>query len=518
MTWLETLRSRPLLIPMLVIFIALLVQTSWVGDDAFITLRTADNLVHGYGPRWNVDERVQPFTNPLWMFLIAGVYTISGNGLLTLMFLSIIVSTITVFLLLLKIPRNSFGLVLGFGILMLSKAFVDYSSSGLESPATHLILVVFAILYLQAGNPIQDHGLFVLSLLTGLAAFNRMDTILFYIPVLLSILWQQRSRRSFQLMLAGMSPFILWEIFSLVYYGFLFPNTYYAKLHTGIPTADIIAQGFLYFINSLAWDPITLTIIISAVGMTFIGASQKEKFLALGICLYLGYVISIGGDFMSGRFFTASLVLSVILLIRRAEDSPRLERWIWISLILVLGILLAPIKSYSNPLESVTITFDNTTGVADERLGYYRYTNMLLITRGLNLILRPGEDLARNNPGNGKIVIQDTGIGMLGFYGGPRVHIIDVLALADPLLARLPVSDIKDWRIAHFERNIPPGYVETIKSDENKFNDPDLAEYYEKLHLIISGDLWTLKRWEAIWKMNTGQYDYLLDSYLQTQQ
>ena len=55
MSLLETLRTRKLIIPMLVIFIALLVQTSWVEEDAFITLRISDNLIHGYGLRWNVD-------------------------------------------------------------------------------------------------------------------------------------------------------------------------------------------------------------------------------------------------------------------------------------------------------------------------------------------------------------------------------------------------------------------------------------------------------------------------------
>src|SRR5512145_841674 len=110
MTWLETLRSRKLIIPMLVIFIALLVQTSWVEEDAFITLRTSDNFIHGYGLRWNVDERVQTYTNPLWMFLLAGAHAIIENPYITLILLSIAVSTLTLFILLTNIPQNDFGL------------------------------------------------------------------------------------------------------------------------------------------------------------------------------------------------------------------------------------------------------------------------------------------------------------------------------------------------------------------------------------------------------------------------
>src|SRR5690349_1910100 len=49
---------------------AVVLARAWVGDDALITVRTLDNLMHGYGLRWNVDERVQAFTHPLWAFLL----------------------------------------------------------------------------------------------------------------------------------------------------------------------------------------------------------------------------------------------------------------------------------------------------------------------------------------------------------------------------------------------------------------------------------------------------------------
>src|SRR6185436_9110 len=124
MSLLETLRARKLIIPMLVVFIALWVQTSWVEEDAFITLRTSDNFIHGYGLRWNVDERVQTFTNPLWMFLLAGVHAVIKNPHLTLILFSIAVSALAMFVLLVNIPQNNFGLLLAFAILALSKSFV----------------------------------------------------------------------------------------------------------------------------------------------------------------------------------------------------------------------------------------------------------------------------------------------------------------------------------------------------------------------------------------------------------
>jgi hypothetical protein len=43
-------------------------------------------------------------------------------------------------------------------------------------------------------------------------------------------------------------------------------------------------------------------------------------------------------------------------------------------------------------------------------------------------------------------------IGLTWYVAGPSVHIVDLYALADPLLARLPA--LKNSRIGHFQRDI----------------------------------------------------------------
>lgn len=37
----------------------LVVWRAWVCDDAYISFRVVDNALHGYGLRWNVDERLR---------------------------------------------------------------------------------------------------------------------------------------------------------------------------------------------------------------------------------------------------------------------------------------------------------------------------------------------------------------------------------------------------------------------------------------------------------------------------
>ena len=112
----------------------------------------------------------------------------------------------------------------------------------------------------------------------------------------------------------------------------------------------------------------------------------------------------------------------------------------------------------------------------------------------------------------GPAVVEHGNVGFLGYYAGPDVHIVDRNGLTDPLLARLPVRDPVDWRIGHFRREVPAGYIDTLRDGRNLIQDPDLAAYYEPLRFVTSGRLWSTARWFEIWRFNTGAYDDLLPS------
>src|SRR5258708_38848078 len=58
---------------------SLIVKDAWLSDDSYITFRTVDNFVNGYGPVWNVGERVQSYTHPLWMLLLSACYLCVRN-------------------------------------------------------------------------------------------------------------------------------------------------------------------------------------------------------------------------------------------------------------------------------------------------------------------------------------------------------------------------------------------------------------------------------------------------------
>ena len=96
-----------------------------------------------------------------------------------------------------------------------------------------------------------------------------------------------------------------------------------------------------------------------------------------------------------------------------------------------------------------------------------------------------------------------TAVGMAGYYTGPDRHIIDVYALCDPLLARLPTA--VPWRIGHFQRDIPAGYWESVNADRNLIEDPEIAALYDTIRTVTRGPIWSWSRWKAILALNTWQ-------------
>jgi tetratricopeptide (TPR) repeat protein len=149
-------------------------------------------------------------------------------------------------------------------------------------------------------------------------------------------------------------------------------------------------------------------------------------------------------------------------------------------------------------------------GVADER-GYY-FQSVGLFTSDAKKGVQDQRDAIRGREAraDGKPYTFEGNVGFFGYYAGPDVHILDGFALADPLLARLPIRSVT-WRIGHFVRQIPAGYPETLTFQENRIQDANIAAYYDRLSLITRGDIFGTKRWSAIWQMNTGQYKGYLE-------
>jgi arabinofuranosyltransferase len=384
----------------------------------------------------------------------------------------------------------------------------------LENPASHLLAVLFLVIFLER-NALGDNKIHLAYFIAGLATFNRMDNILLFLPATIYLMTQYPNK-SWRFLLLGFLPFILWEIFSLFYFGFLFPNTAYAKLNTGISLSLYLKQGVLYFINSLRWDPVTLLVIGASLLLVSMRGKKEEKLIALGMGLYLLYVLYIGGDFMSGRFFSTVYLLGTILLTSLFSNSRTLEQVVILLLILAFGYAGTSPVFWDWRIDNKqmrALPGGDVAGIGDQRELWYEDSTLMNMDR-VSVFpshIATEEGLRRRSQGGVFVEVQ---IGYLGFFAGPKTYIIDEYSLTDPLLARLPIDDKSSWRIGHFSRLLPDGYLSSIESGTNMISDPNLAEYYDKLKLIISGEILNRERLETIWRMNTGQYDYLIANYL----
>lgn len=492
-----------LILLLFVTYVFLLIKTAWLCDDAYITFRTIDNFVNGYGLRWNIAERVQSFTHPLWLFLLSGIYFFSREIFIVSLITSIVISIVTVVILTFQssVPQENKLFVLL--ALVFSKAFIDYSTSGLENPLTNLLLVLFAVFYLK--KEVSRKNVFLLSLLSALILINRIDSFLLIFPGFIYYVYKSKSYNNFSFIILGFSPFILWELFSLWYYGFPFPNTAYAKLSHGIPQSNIFYEGLKYYWASFLLDPLTLSVIFLSIFLCFLKHTKPIFALCYGTILYLVYVVWIGGDFMAGRFFTAPFIVSLIILI----NIPRNNSYAYL-LILSIVIFSGLFSFYNTITKTSSDTYSKS--IVDERLLYYRFSNLLAAIEGKKMPTHNWVANGKSAKETQQKVVDIYSTGFYGFYVGSNCYIIDKLGLCDPLLSKLPCEI--PWRIGHYRRKIPDGYKETLESGINQIQDPNLSKYYDKMIIITRGNLWDLDRLEVIWKMNSGQYNYLIDNYI----
>jgi arabinofuranosyltransferase len=495
----------------LVIFTYVFLANAWIGDDAYITFRVVDNFIKGYGLTFNPDERVQAYTHPLWMLVLSAVYAVTSE----LFYTTLAVSYAFCALALATVSRSFNSLwrsALFLGLLLSSKAFIDYTSSGLEYPLSFLLLALFYSRFFGAtiAKALSPTHIIEFGALASLAFLNRSDSILLYagpLAYLAWIAWPMYRVRLAMYFAIALSPVAAWLLFSYIYYGFPFPNTYYAKVATGIPRSLQLRQGIAYVANSINFDPFTLGLIGLTAAMAVRLRRLPEIAAAASAFLYVLYTISVGGDFMSGRFFAMPLFVCAIVLVRTIE---RREIGAAVGGALIAYNLiapLAPVKTRANYPDGAW-AWRLQNGIKDERGHYHHITNVLFYApfRALpdHQWYREGTSFRNSSE---KVSVQGS-IGFFGFTAGPAKYVIDRNALSDPLLARLPVSESLyfEFYAGHFFRELPNGYLESRRERRNLLVDPLLHDYYDKLINVTAGPVFSQARFGDIWDLNFGRY------------
>jgi arabinofuranosyltransferase len=519
-------------IVLLLLFILVLVLNAWVVDDAYITFRTVDNFVHGRGLTWNPGERVQVYTHPLWMFIVSLFYFFTSELFFTVIILSL-VFTLSAMAIVASAVTNGFQLTLWkipllIFALLSSKAVIDYASSGLENSLSYLIASLFLIMFLSLRQKSTDHhtkNVPVLFFLASLAFVNRMDTILLYLPALVYLLWISRitTKPGFILeIIIALSPAILWVLFSLFYYGSPFPNTAYAKdISTGFPFSWKFQRGLEYLANSIVWDTCSYFLLGFCLWLAIKDRTPQALTSIIGIVFYIAYTVfsAAAATHMSGRFFAVPFFMAIVV-IATLVANPRLN--LVICSLLITYIIYSPVSAvkfgtaYYRPYNQIMSYIDTKWYVANEGSALINWQPGKIMPD--HKWYHEGESFRDVSQ---KVHIGGASggeaIGYFGFAAGPELYIIDTVGLSDPLLSRLPAmqpKNINEWKSGHFHRDIPEGYIESIKNDHNMIKDANLRQYYDAVRILTRGPLFSFDRLRVIWDMNLGKYNVLIQRYI----
>lgn len=507
---LMTKRSLAVAIASLVL-LAVAVRLAWLGDDAYITLRSVENWAAGNGLRWNPDDRVQTYTHPLWMMVLTCGRWLTGELYFTTISISLCLSMIAVLWLLLR--ARTVPAVLAIATLLLcSRAFTEYMTSGLETPLTYVLLVLFVANIFSERLPADRYSRAVL--LATLLATNRMDLALLCLPPVLATMrgvpFSTLCRRGALMSL----PFFAWLAFAGLYYGSPFPVTAHAKAFgVGIPASELFEQGIRYLEHTLVHDPVLCVTTVGGALCLLLGS--RSRWLACGALCYLAYVVKVGGGFMQGRFFLPPFLVVVACLEPWLVTLTK-EKVRWLILLVVALMFVGGLPSWMQAPSS-DVRLDNETveaqhGIVDERRMYYGELGLLSADR---VIPEFGSLQAGVFPEGReeRWWLLNGAVGSAGFGAGANGHIVDPL-LCDALIARLPARDPKKWRIGHVLRRIPEGYWESMASGENRIYHPGLRNYYEALRRLTQDPVFSANRLSALWAMAIGRHDEDFQSFV----
>ncbi len=477
--------------------IGLTVAWTWISDDAHISFRYVKHLLAGEGLVFNPGERVQGFTHPLWLALLT-----PGQALMHpyawVMLLSALLSALLVMLLWrwrIEEGDSGPGALAATGLLFTSNLFLTFQSGGLENPLTHLLLVTLARLVWQLHRSPEHPSSRWLMPLGAALVLTRPDNLLVAGPMVLAGLTRPKSHTaSLNGTFWSTLGLFAWYGFATLYYGFPLPNTWYAKTGT-TETSATLEAGLLYLADTLRHEPLLclgaiIGLLAALTGKGSAGPGRRPaRFAAVGALLHIAYVVSIGGDYMRGRFLLAPLLVGTLLLTDRMTLKSKTGA-IAVPGVIALSLLwtLAAPRSAAGP-------------IVDERAFHPEMRLPQLIFR------TPREEPTLR--GNG--VALSTSLAARAFLDGPNHAWLDGYGLTDAFIARCPTK--AHQRAGHLERMVPKAYlaargdVRLVPDGEQRLRtgDPSLASElaalevpwpnaeaqraHEELHLLTRGPL-----------------------------
>jgi len=204
-------------------------------DDAMITFRVAENLAYGRGFVYNVGERVQVTTTPLYAMVLATGTWAAGSAPQAALLLNLTLATL-IPLLAYDLGRRIAGRITGVGgALLLTFAPLLVIAFSMES-------YLYVALILASMDAYAARRYRLAGVLVGLTALVRGDAVLMGASMLIYDTLARR-RLYWRLIIPAVGIPAVWYLFATLYYGSPFPATLQAKTAQG--EFDWLGQHFL---------------------------------------------------------------------------------------------------------------------------------------------------------------------------------------------------------------------------------------------------------------------------------
>lgn len=438
-------------------------------EDAFIPLRVVEQFWAGNGLVWNPGERVQVSTSLLWQILILPVKWIGDSPtgllitcwLLTMGFFRVVINP--------KTPWPNSLVVAGFWTACLS--FQEFMMCGLEGPMVALLAAL--TVQAQLNERANQIGLW-----SGLLAISRPDCILLAVPFWVAN-WKWLPRGMWLPILLAATPLGIQTIVTTIYFATPVPNTFWAKMAGEVE--GTMENGLLYLIESLKRDPVAGLALLAGLGVAKTNNQTEITWICgSAITLYTGFIL-ISADYMAGRFLLPILAFAMTLL-GTMPIKPQLS----LVMVVILALSLLKKDHVGADWSRIGIEKSKPCSIPQYEILGKKYANKQPFVIHSHTM----------EPGMTSVYPM---IGMAGYFAPIDHYIIDTLALADPILSRLPGMHAAVPIPGHTKREIPKGYIQAReKGDARLVENAEVAHLVETQFKLNKLPLFSSERLQAI--------------------
>lgn len=437
----------------------------WQMDDAYISYRYAWNFVHGQGLVYNPGEIVEGYTNFLWTLISSAVLWLklppAGPMLAANIGLAMGVTALS-WRLAKQLTGSYMWANVAVLLLCVDGAMAAYGArgSGMEAMLFgFFVLLGLTFLWNDASKRTVLWRAFG-GIALALGALTRPEGLLvagILVAVRLAqdyagrtgkgVAWGKGSVASVAAFLAIVVPYEAWRV---LFYGWPFPNTFYAKTGT---TVSLVERGMIYtgYFVTERWFVVAMAAVgaILLLGGRKVARSGMVAAIVVLMMAWTGYVLWAGGDYFPGWRFYVPVLAPLVLVCVWATH--RLVSW-FAEMGSRVGMAAVAIVVAVLPLYCWRALWQQE---ANGSLAAYTKIH----TSYVDLWGSAGLWLRDNTPADS--VTAAEGAGAIAYFSQRRV--IDMLGLNDLHIGHTPVGNMGEGKAGHEKRD--PAYVLSQKPD-----------------------------------------------------